>query len=167
MHLCTLTTQTHNAQNCMHPFLPTDLSSDTMVQWNAGLGGGVDAASPERSVPGLWFSAADNRRHVLGGVQVHIFKPHAFIVPRSTICVEVVVRRLACPRQIGVPGALQGRATTIQTCSTLKLSTGKWLWNGGRRAQRQDRNVSLYGLLFGTSPRELSDIMSTAPSGVR
>ena len=42
-----------------------------MVLWNVGLGAVVDNASQERSIP-VWVTAADDRRHIIGGVQVRI-----------------------------------------------------------------------------------------------
>lgn len=109
-----------------------------MVQWNAGLGGGVDASAPEHSVPGAWVTTADDHRHFIAGLQA------------------------------GVPGAFQGRATTIQAGASLKIATCEWFWNGGRRMQRQSQQpVSLYSLLVGTQTTSSSESISTAPSGTR
>ncbi len=56
----------------------------------------------------------------------------------------------------------------MQTGSSLKLSTGTLLWNGGSRVPRHDEGpVSLYSLLFGRHPDEPTKPISTAPSGVR
>ena len=83
-------------------------------------------------------------------------------------CLGAVPNGCSCPCQVGVPGALQGRVTTIQTGSSLKLSTGGWLWNAGRRVQQRPNGTpSLYGLLFGTESSEPSERISTAPCGVR
>lgn len=67
-----------------------------------------------------------------------------------------------------MPGALQGRITTIQTGGSLKLSTGGWLWNGGKRVQRRSQGAaSLYSLIFGAETSDSSQSVSTAPCGVR
>ena len=56
----------------------------------------------------------------------------------------------------------------MQTGSSLKLSTGTLLWNGGSRVPRHDAGpVSLYSILFGRHPDEPTKPISTAPSGVR
>lgn len=67
-----------------------------------------------------------------------------------------------------MPGALQGRLTTVQTGGSLKLSTGGWLWNGGRRVQRRSPGTaSLYSLIFGAETSDSSESVSTAPCGTR
>ena len=135
---------------------------DKMVlSW--GLGGGVEPGS-QSAAPGVWVSAADRGRFVVGGLQVpHRALMFARVPPDRTPGWN---RRLALT-QVGVPGLAQG-GTSVQTGSSLKLSTGTWLWNGGARVPRHDDgSVSLYGLLFGRHPDEPAKAISTAPSGVR
>ena len=130
-----------------------------VVSW--GLGGGVEPGS-QSAAPGIWVTAADSGRFAVGGLQV-IHRAPKFARPTPRL---VPAKRSARP-QVGVPGLARG-GTSVQTGSSLKLSTGTLLWNGGSRVPRHEEGgVSLYSLLFGRHPDEPTKPISTAPSGVR